>query len=231
MGMLLTTNTKLNKAWAFGYKSFGIHFAPHKVSGYNVCPKASQGCSDACLYFAGFGAYTKVQTARITRTQSFFRNQKVFMCKLVVDIETQVRRSHKNNLIPTIRLNLTSDVAWELIKIDGQNIFELFPNVQFMDYTKWVGRMRSFVEGKLPSNYHLTFSRSESNQQDVVDVMKLGGNVAVVFRNKLPKTYLKKRVISGMEHDLRFLDRKNCVVGLLALGKRGRADNSGFVIG
>ena len=65
--------------------------------------------------------------------------------------------------------------------------------------------------------------------------MKAGGNVAVVFRNKLPATYKGFKVIDGDLHDLRFLDQKNVVVGLkekLTLNKHGKLDrdNSGFVV-
>jgi hypothetical protein len=59
--------------------------------------------------------------------------------------------------------------------------------------------------------------------------MNMGGNVAMVFENKLPTTYKGKKVINGDENDLRFLDSKNVIVGLVAKGK-GKKDDSGFVI-
>ncbi len=83
-----------------------------------------------------------------------------------------------------------------------------FSDVQFYDYTKIV---KTF-DRVLPANYHLTFSRSESNQAEVLKVLANGGNVAVVFNN-LPETYLGYKVISGDETDLRFLDEKNVIVG------------------
>ena len=112
---------------------------------------------------------------------------------------------------------------------------ELFPNVIFYDYSKHFKRMIKYLKGQLPSNYHLTFSRNEANDFQTTQVLKAGGNVAVVFRDKLPETYKGYKVISGDEHDLRFLDDKNVVVGLkekLTLNKHGKLDrdNSGFVV-
>lgn len=41
--------------------------------------------------------------------------------------------------------------------------------------------------------------------------------------------YLGREVIDGDKHDLRFLDKQNVVVGLLAKGK-AKQDATGFVI-
>jgi hypothetical protein len=106
---------------------------------------------------------------------------------------------------------------------------EHFPTVQFYDYTPSLKRVMNFLTGKFPKNYHLTFSRKEDNDSAVDIVLGNGGSIAAVFAKKLPKKYKGKKVISGVDHDLRFLDPKNCVVGLVALG-RGRKDTSGFVI-
>jgi len=88
--------------------------------------------------------------------------------------------------------------------------------------------MIQFLRGELPENYHLTFSRKENNQAKVELVSSMGGNVAVVF-NKLPQTYLGKPVVDGDKSDLRFLDPKGVIVGLLAKGK-GKQDKTGFVV-
>jgi hypothetical protein len=104
-----------------------------------------------------------------------------------------------------------------------------FPSVMFYDYTKNVKRMIDFINGKFPENYHLTFSRSESNAAHTDLIMNMGGNVAVVFRKKLPTTYKNKIVVDGDTNDLRFLDPKNCVVGLVDKGK-AKKDDTGFVV-
>ena len=75
---------------------------------------------------------------------------------------------------------------------------EEFPNVNFYDYTKGFTRMIAWLNGKMPDNYHLTFSRSEETSDDrMKKILSLGGNVAVVFRGSLPKTYLGFPVVDG----------------------------------
>jgi hypothetical protein len=228
--MLLTTNTKLKKSLDLGYKTFGIHLAPADESGKNVCPSSSAGCREACLYKAGFGSYPFVQRARIKKTQLFSSNPKAFLLTLIGEVETAIRRTKKNNLTPCFRLNLTSDIPWENIKILGKNIMEMFPNVQFYDYGKDLKRMLKFIKGEMPKNYHLTFSRSEENEEECKIVMSLKGNVAMVFKNKIPKKYMGKRVIDGDSNDLRFLNPSGVVIGLIAKGTKGKTDKSGFVI-
>ena len=56
----------------------------------------------------------------------------------------------------------------------------------------------------------------------------MGGNVAVVFRNQLPKTWNGYEVVNGDESDLRFLDKKGVVVGLIEKGM-AKKDATGFV--
>jgi hypothetical protein len=105
--------------------------------------------------------------------------------------------------------------------------------VQFYDYTKDHGRL-SF-DYPLPDNYHLTYSRSETNEAIALEILASGrANVAVVFSGELPETWNGFRVVSGVDHDLRFTDpMPSCryggnVVGLIALGK-AKKDTSGFV--
>lgn len=229
MKLLTATNPKLVKGEAFGYKSFGLHLSPYTLSGRNLCPNASAGCAAACLNTSGYGRYSKIQEARLRKTKLFNENREEFMKNLVREVNAKVNTAKKTGDKLSFRLNLTSDVVWESVKYQGKTILELFPNVQFMDYTKNPKRMLNFLEGKLPSNYHLTFSRSESNQDATDIIMGCGGNVAVVFDKRLPKTYKGKKVINGVEHDLRFLDPKGIVVGLVALGQ-GKKDKSGFIV-
>ena len=88
---------------------------------------------------------------------------------------------------------------------------------------KFVNQAKDF-----PSNYHLTFSRSEHNDSLCDMVLQMGGNVAVVFRNQLPKTWKGFEVVNGDENDLRFLDKKGVVVGLIEKGL-AKKDKTGFV--
>ena len=102
-------------------------------------------------------------------------------------------------------------------------MFQLFPDVQFYDYTKILNR-----KVQAYPNYHLTFSRAESNDRDVAKAIAAGMNVAVVF-DEMPKRYMGKRVVNADTDDLRFLDPKGVVLGLTAKG-RAKKDTSGFVV-
>ncbi len=224
--LLSTANPKIQKGTKLGYLSFILHLAPSDVSGYNTCPKATEGCRRACLNTAGRGGMFRrgettnvIQQARIRKTRYFFENRGAFMLALYLDIKRAIRYAEKKGLKPVFRLNGTSDLSWEKYEVqDGKNIFEMFPGVQFYDYTKVLGRKVSHLQ-----NYHLTFSRAESNDRDVDQALKQGMNVTVVY-DRIPEG-----VYSADDTDLRFLDPKVGVIGLKAKGPAKR-DRSGFVV-
>ena len=235
MKLLSTGNPKILKGLKQGYNTYILHLAPADLSGYNTCPKATAGCKAACLNTAGRGGMFKkgettnaIQKARIRKTKMFYEQRQDFMLALKKDIELAIKQSKKLGLIPVIRLNGTSDLSWEKYDmIPGQNVFECFPDIQFYDYTKILGRK---VKGI--ANYNLTFSAADGNDNDVLSAMTQGYNVAVVFGIKkgspMPETYKFRSVFNGDDSDLRFLDPKDSVIGLYAKGK-AKKDTTGFV--
>jgi hypothetical protein len=229
MKLLTTANAKIRKGEKLGYQTFGIHLAPASLSGFNVCKDASVGCVASCLNTAGMGAFSNVQLARIEKTKLFFKDKPLFMAQLIKEVSSAIKSARNKNLVSTFRLNLTSDLPWEKIKLNGRNIFDMFPQCQFYDYTKSAERMTSFLNGEMPKNYHLTFSRSETNGAIAESILKSGGNVAMVFRKHLPNQFLGRSVVNGDETDLRFLDPQGVIVGLVEKGK-AKKDDSGFVI-
>ena len=227
--LLTAGNAKITKGEAFGYITKGIHLAPANLSGYEVCQWRSKGCTMACLNTAGRGQMNSVQDSRIAKTKLFFEQRFDFLAKLSKEITSSIKSATKKGMQAVFRPNLTSDIAWEdIINEDGVNLFEKHSSTQFYDYTKSFQRMAKFLNGGLPSNYHLTFSASEHNQKLVEIVLQMGGNVAIVFRNQLPKTWKGFEVINGDESDLRFLDKKGVVVGLIEKGL-AKKDETGFV--
>ena len=236
--------SKLDKARKYGYLSAGIHFAPYDMSGHQVCPMASKGCAAACLTFSGHGGIgldsdnmNDCQRARIARTKLFFDDKKTFWELFHREMGSFIRKAKKEGLKPTFRPNLTSDITWETKKEwayrYGQTMFEVYPEVQFMDYTAMFFRFGDWRERKVPSNYHLTFSLKEDNEDLARAVLAQGYNVAGVLRvgkgEPFPATYWGVPVIDGDEHDLRFLDKKGCFVALRPKGVKGMRDTSGFV--
>ena len=239
MKLLSTGNPKVLKGIKQGYNTYILHLAPADLSGREVCPKRTIGCSNACLNLAGRGGMFKkgettnmIQQARIRKTKMFFDNRNEFMDLLVKDVLLGIKQSARLGLIPVFRLNGTSDLSWEKypVKMGGivySNIFEAFPNVQFYDYSKVLGR-----KVKQIANYSLTFSAADGNDNDVREAIKQGYNIATVFGIKkgspMPQSYIGLPVFNGDDSDLRFLDPKGVVVGLYAKGK-AKKDATGFV--
>lgn len=211
MQLLTSKNPKIEKSKKKGYLTWGMHLLPGKT-----CAKASAGCLKSCLNLSGHGQMRATQLARAKKTALFWQDPLSFVDHLKGEIKIAIRRSQKRDLIPVFRLNLTSDIPWECFGVPQE-----FPDIQFMDYSKYHDRHP-------PDNYHLTFSKSESNDKQAQEWLAKGGNVAVVF-DDMPSEYWGHQVVSGDEDDLRFLDPKNVIVGLKAKG-RAKRDNSGFVV-
>ena len=223
----VNSNPKIDKSNKVSNKYWSciMHLRPISTK---ICPYQDIAkCKDACLNTAGLGGvYPSIQKARQKKTDLFLNDRDEFMRVLVKDINTFIRACRRKDKRPAIRLNGTSDIQWEYIEIDGyENIFAMFPEVQFYDYTKIPTRKIDHIP-----NYHLTWSYSEANNKYAKMFDKVPNNKAVVFKNKiLPSMFKGLKVIDGDTHDMRFLDEPNSVVGLKAKGK-ARQDKSGFVI-
>jgi hypothetical protein len=239
-GLLCTESAKAAKATGFGYLNGILYMAPAELAGVgNLCPHASPACRAACLgWHSGQADIVKhqddinwVRASRINKARAFMRDRPAFMAALVKAITALVRKAAKEGLTPCVRLNGSTDIAWESVRFDYQGrrvtVYELFPTVQFVDYTKNPNR---FLRPR-PANLHLTFSRSETNERDVLSLLARGFNAAVVFGGERPKTWRGFKVIDGDKHDLRHLDpRGGFVVGLSPKGRAAKQDRSGFVV-
>ena len=224
MLLQVNTNWKTIKSMKYGFLTGILYLAPYKLSGKNVCPAASLGCRLSCLNTAGRGQMGVVQKARLRKTKMFFQDRNKFLSQLKTEIEILSRRAVNKNMKLAIRLNGTSDLPFERYLIDGKNLMDHFPKVKFYDYTKLENR----INNQLPGNYHLTFSRSETNEA-VIDQVIEKAPVSVVFKNKLPRLYNGYKVINGDLHDMRFKNQSGVIIGLIAKGK-ARKDTTGFAI-
>lgn len=218
-----------------------LYLAPAKQSGFEVCPARTPHCTASCLAGSGFGARPVVKTKRIRATQLLFSNQTTFLADVCHDIEIGLRYTKKHKMGLAIRLNGTSDVNFikRRVQKDGmkfENIMDVYPEVMFYDYTKRWDMMWDHLNDKHPKNYHLTFSVAEHNHAKAKQVLVLGGNVAVVFEDKLPETFWGYPVVDGDEDDLRFMNRRSTVIGLKYKkvkdeggGRINKMDKTGFV--
>lgn len=215
--LLTVGNPKIEKGTKRGYATAGLHLAPALESGRNTCAKHTPDCASNCLFFSGRGAMAKVKEARLRRTHLYFDDRDSFLRSLQMDIDRFAKNAQALDLIPTYRLNLTSDIRWETHSIPQNN-----PTHTFYDYTKLANRK------SLPTNYKLTFSFSGDNIKDCKTALTNGINVAVPFM-KRPDTWLGHPVIDGDADDLRFLDPSPCVVGLRAKGPLRKSPSSPFL--
>jgi len=186
-----------------------------------------------------------VRQSRERKARYFMQDRTAYMQEMLLHIARNARLANKKGLTLAVRPNGSTDIAYEglrvfvsdeqavhLSRVSGLNvepglhtIFSAFPTIQFLDYTKNPNRFARV----LPANYHLTFSRSETNEQTALDILARGFNVAIPFHGAFPQTWNGYRVIDGDQHDLRFLDPHNVVVGLSPKGNKAKRDISGFV--
>lgn len=226
-------NPKTIKGQKYGFMTGVLYLAPATLSGRNVCSMAAlAACAAPCLNFAGRGAFSNVQQARINKTNYYFEDRAGFMANLVMDIKLLAKKAAARGLIPLVRLNGTSDIKWENVPVtiagvDYPNIMAVFPDIQFYDYTKISNR------DNLPANYDLTFSYSgvPQYQKYVNQAMAKGMRIAAVFRTQaaIPDTFLGLKCVDGDNSDIRHIDPQGVIVALYAKGK-ARRDNSGFVV-
>ena len=241
MRMFSVDNAKAAKAEAYGWLNAIHYMAPAGLAGVgNLCPHASEGCKAACLgWYSGHAGmvghqlkHNSVRASRVLKARMFMGDRQGYLHGMVKEIDRIITKAYHQGLKPCIRLNGSTDVAWESLRIvdSGLSIIDTYPEVQFVDYTKSKRRAMQWANGELPGNLDLTFSRSENNEGEALEVLKHGGRVAVVFGGDKPATYLGHRVVDGDRHDLRHLDPRGVVVGLSPKGRRAKGDQSGFVV-
>mgnify|MGYP003677111653 FL=1 len=223
-----STNAKTSKN---SIKTFILYLAPHNLNskGITLCKDASPGCIASCLNTAGMGIFSNVQLARINKANFYVTDKKVFLAQLLKEIKKEIKKASDKNEKIAFRLNGTSDIDF-LYLLDKHFDFNVdllnYDQVYFYDYTKSLPRAKRYQNYR---NYTLTFSKSETNQDQVSEALNLGINVAAVFSGDLPKKYKGTKVVDGDKSDLEMLNFKNIILGLKAKGP-AKKDTSGFVI-
>ena len=228
---------KAIKASGFGYLNAINYMAPARSAGFgDFCSDATDGCKNVCLgEHSGQAAMrlegqdNAVTFSRKNKIAYFMTDRHAFLTEACYHIERLYNQAQKEGLRLAVRLNGSTDIAFEGLRLkNGLTLFETFPHVQFLDYTKNARRFKR----ALPKNYHLTFSRSETNEAHCKALLEQGHNVAVIFAHGLP---IRRKlwgfpVIDGDKHDLRFLDPVGRIVGLTPKGNKAKKDMSGFVL-
>lgn len=197
---MLRGNMKTEKSSGEGVLTTGLNLAPHHLSGlhkFDVCPKASSECRANCLGTTAGGNRQYPDTAlssKVLRTHFVAAHPEHAARLIDHEIEAHTKKAEKKGYKAGVRLNVTSDIAWEH---HAPELFKRHPKVQFYDYTKSPNRVMKHLDPKSghPENYHLSLSHTganhpESNDKDVAKVLHHGGVSAMVFQrgkgNKLP---------------------------------------------
>ena len=224
---------KAIKARAFGYMNAINYMAPASTAGVgDMCPWSSVACRALCLgehsgqaAMHAEGQDNACLRSRKAKTIMFMKARAAFMRELAAGIARAARKAKREGLQLCVRLNGATDINWVAT-------IKQYPDIQFVDYTKSVDRAIAHAQGKLPANYHVTFSFAGDNHDACKRVLAAGGNVAVVFSGAFPATYFGRPVINGDEHDLRHLDPRNVVVALSPKGAKAKREGVklGFVV-
>ena len=226
----LKHSTKMMKSYAHNVATYCVYLAPANMAGrtkkgsrINVCPMSAH-CKDLCLNSAGHNKAdilsngknnvkrSNINISRVKKTKLFYNDRDLYMNILIHEINKDRAYAERNGMEFSVRLNGTSDLSPEIMKKNGKNILDIFPDVQFYDYTKVYNRTKLM---KFYPNYDITFSYDGYNWDDCEKFLNDGGKVAVVFDSKtMPKTYKGYKVIDANGYDMRYLDPKGCIMGL-----------------
>mgnify|MGYP003627780367 CR=1 FL=1 len=237
--LLTSAQAKSDKGLALGIATATLYLAPHRLAGevlggrfarVNLCPKATVGCRNPCIYLTGRGRFSSPQRARIARAVWYLLDGEGFAQTLHYELE-RFAASAKRKGYKRIgqRLNGTSDIRW----------YKRFPwlagvsGVTPYDYTKQAVMLASDSPER-KAGVHMTYSRSETNWRDCEAILDAGlGNVAVVL--DMPRSApMPKGILDGDLTDWRPGDAgPGRLVGLRAKGTNAdkqRMRDSGFSI-
>lgn len=212
----LSKTVKHMKSLKYEELTLSLYLAPAKMSGYEVCPGRTAECTRLCLNQSGknIGPQKErgdfINQSRITKTRLFFEERDFFMDWLINEIEAAKRKAVRMTHKLSIRLNNTSDISPEDFTRNGKNILEMYPDIQFYEYTKVPSRVRLMERY---SNYDVTFSYTGYNLETCKQMLENDTRVAVVFK-KLPEVWEGYKVIDGDAYDMRYKDDKKVIVGL-----------------
>jgi hypothetical protein len=128
---LLGSSTKVAHSIREGWENAVMYLAPHsRAEGANMCVMAGE-CKKGCLTSAGQLGMTGPEVSKIFKTRGYQADQNLFLNLLIADIARFLggienkERGYKEKgslpagatLLPTVRLNGTSDEPWEIVPL------------------------------------------------------------------------------------------------------------------
>lgn len=221
--LMTMLNHKTPKGEAAGYLSAILYLAPHDSGGgKTVCPHSTAACREMCLAGAGMSGLRRQQAAKLARTQLYHDSPSEFLWGINDDIRRLIEIAKREGVKPAVRLNGTSDIAWERV-INMRD-----RGVTFYDYTKVPFEHRRQDWTGSPSDYHLTYSvGAPADIPRALEYLRAGHSIAVVVPEivKHGLVGLETDVggvfahfVDGDLSDLRFLDPPSSIVLLKPKG-------------
>jgi len=223
------TNAKLVKNER---ESFIMYLSPHTNNSkrINLCVGATEECILLCLYDSGYASvYASVNEARQRRTEFYINSKEEFMVQLAKEINEFILQADGKEIL--FRLNGTSDLDFlAMLKKYADFDFMLTPgNVYFYDYSKIFGKIKKYAH--CTDKYRLTFSFSGSNTEECIEALKLGNNVAMVYKGTMPTEWNGFEVVDGDASDEEMFKYRGKVLGLKLKGnKQKKAKVENFVL-
>lgn len=238
-GGILGTSNKTKKSEAFGVENRIVYLSPAWEAGFVMCPYHGI-CGRYCVGHSSGRQGGRVQRRnRLVKTVLWHLFPDFFLQKVQAEAWNLMVEATGKGRIPAIRMNGSSDVRWE-----QYGLFQSVPSVSWYDYTK-IPLDKRGDRGRLPPNYHLTFSLDETQAswRCATKYLDAGHNVAIVVRadwhtsdkaSKEAKEAILNRgfigkypVTDGDEHDARFKDVNGHWVVLYAKSLAA-GDSEGF---
>ena len=214
-------NTKLKKSSGGKYSVAGLSLMPS----LKFCPMSIKaGCFELCLKSAGRGRFNNVVNARNNKSNFYNNDYDLFMTLLRYELELHIMNCKKNNVNPSARLNVLSDIPYE--KTD---IFNEYEEIYFYDYTKRANRLE---DCNRINNYKLMFSYSgrDAYLNQVSKALDFSNPIAVVFRKTFPKFFLGRPVFNGDLSDIDNSTKHGHVIALKAKGSLAKNSFNDFVV-
>ena len=248
---LLGSGTKTEKGEAKGHITAIVYAAPafslwgsvEKANGRTLCPFATgtgaraelgetEGCIDWCLaQYSGRMPLPSVANSRRWKAALLVGARALFLELLRIEIRAFGRNARAGGWIPVVRVDGGTDTGIGAL-LAGE--FEQ-EGTTLYDYTKVYHRADRFSRGGYATNYHVTFSFSGSNELHCRELLAKGVNVAAVFLDDVPATFLGAPTYDADAHDLRFLDPARGGIAALSLKSLSKVDadrarRGGFIV-
>lgn len=240
----LNSSAKVKKGKKLQYDTLILYLAAADMSGFNICPQATEGCRRACLVDSGRARMitkgskiSSVNWARLKKTWLFFYNRHFFMSWLDAEISAHKTKAAKKGVKFAVRLNGTSDLNIKLFKVGGELLVQKHSDIQFYDYTKISKQLDNALD--FP-NYDVTFSYANSsehnNKLNAFGALAMGLKISVVFdkstfpNKEFPYTFFGHKVVNGDTTDLTFLQDEGKVLALDFKKNGSNSDDNKFII-